>query len=86
MAKNILLFFLLVSTVFSAQQNLKIEGIIINSNQEKVSLPIAVYLLDAHNQLLKTTITQDSKFEFDQLKSGDYHIQLSSDHNDGRKW
>ncbi|OAH73127.1 hypothetical protein AXA65_08650 [Chryseobacterium sp. FP211-J200] len=79
MTKSILLFFLFIATVFSAQQNLKIDGIIINSNQEKIALPIAVYLLDADNQLLKTTIAQDSKFEFDQLKSGNYHIQLSSD-------
>lgn len=79
MTKSILLFFLLISTIFSAQQNLRIEGFIINSNQEKISLPIAVYLLGTDNQLLKTTIAQDSKFEFDQLKSGNYHIQLSSD-------
>lgn len=79
MTKSILLFFLLTTTFFSAQQNLRIDGIIINSNQEKVALPIAVYLFDADNQLLKTTIAQDSKFEFDQLKSGNYHIQLSSD-------
>ena len=79
MTKSILLFFILITTVFSAQQNLKIDGIIINSNQEKVSSPIAVYLLDADNQLLKTTIAQDSEFEFDQLKPGNYHIQLSSD-------
>ena len=79
MIKNILLFFLLISNIFSAQQSLKIDGIITNSKQEKVALPIAVYLLDADNQLIKTAIVQDSKFEFEQLKPGNYHIQLSSD-------
>ncbi len=79
MTKCLLLFSLLISTVFFAQQNFKIDGIIINSNQEKVSLPVVVYLLDAENQLVKTTIAQDSKFEFDQLKSGNYKIQLSLD-------
>jgi len=72
MTKCLLLFSLLISTVFFAQQNFKIDGIIINSNQEKVSLPVVVYLLDTENQLVKTTIAQDSKFEFDQLKSGNY--------------
>ena len=79
MTKCLLLFSLLISTVFFAQQNFKIDGIIINSNQEKVSLPVVVYLLDAENQLVKTTIAQDSKFQFDQLTSGNYKIQLSSD-------
>ncbi|WP_313098206.1 outer membrane beta-barrel family protein [Epilithonimonas sp.] len=77
--KNILLFLILISTTFSAQQNLKINGKIINSDKEKNGVPIVIYLLDNDNQLLKTTIAQDSKFEFDQLKSGSYHLQLSSD-------
>ncbi len=77
--KNILLFLILISTTFSAQQNLKINGKIINSDKEKNSYPIIVYLLGDDNQLLKSTIAQDSKFEFDQLKSGNYHLQLSSD-------
>lgn len=79
MKKSILFFFILISTAFSAQQNLKINGKIINSDKEKNGTPIVVYLLDNDNQLLKTTIAQDSKFEFDQLKSGNYHLQLSSD-------
>lgn len=77
--KNIILFLILFSATFSAQQNLKINGKIINSDKEKNGAPIVIYLLDNDNQLLKTTITQDSKFEFDQLKSGNYHLQLSSD-------
>jgi len=77
--KNILLFLILISATFSAQRNLKINGKIINSDKEKNGAPIVIYLLDNDNQLLKTTIAQDSKFEFDQLKSGNYHLQLSSD-------
>ncbi len=77
--KNILLFLILISATFSAQQNLKINGNILNSDKEKNGAPIVVYLLDNDNQLLKSTIAQDSKFEFDQLKSGNYHLQLSSD-------
>jgi hypothetical protein len=77
--KNILLFLILISATFSAQQNLKINGKIINSDKEKNGAPIVVYLLDNDNQLLRSTIIQDSKFEFDQLKSGNYHLQLSSD-------
>ncbi|WP_312420029.1 outer membrane beta-barrel family protein [Epilithonimonas sp.] len=79
MKKSILFFFILISTAFFAQQNLKINGKIINSDKEKNAFPIVIYLLDNDNQLLKTTIAQDSKFEFDQLKSGSYHLQLSSD-------
>lgn len=79
MKNIILLFLILISTAFSAQQNLKINGKIINSDKEKNGFPIMIYLLDNDNQLLKTTIAQDSKFEFDQLKSGNYHLQLSSD-------
>lgn len=79
MKKNILFFLVFISTFISAQQNLKINGKIINSEKEKNAYPIVVYLLDSDNQLLKTTIAQDSKFEFDQLKSGNYHLQLLSD-------
>ncbi|UQB67957.1 TonB-dependent receptor domain-containing protein [Epilithonimonas zeae] len=77
--KNILLVLILISTTFSAQQNLKINGKIINSDKEINALPIVVYLMGDDNQLIKSTIAQDSKFEFDQLKSGNYHLQLSSD-------
>ncbi|SDF91200.1 outer membrane beta-barrel family protein [Epilithonimonas hungarica] len=79
MKKSILFFLIFISTFIFAQQNLKINGKIINSDKEKNTFPIVVYLLDNENQLLKTTIAQDSKFEFDQLKSGNYHLQLSSD-------
>jgi hypothetical protein len=79
MKKSILFFLVFISTFISAQQNLKINGKIINSDKEKNAFPIVVYLLDDDNQLLKSTLAQDSKFEFDQLKSGNYHLQLSSD-------
>jgi len=79
MKKSILFFLVFISTFIFAQQNLKINGKIINSDKEKNTFPIVVYLLDNENQLLKSTLAQDSKFEFDQLKSGNYHLQLSSD-------
>ena len=79
MKNSILLFLILISTAFSAQQNLKINGKIINSDKEKNVSPIIIYLLDQDNHLIKSTVAQDSKFEFDQLKSGNYHLQLSSD-------
>jgi len=79
MKKSILFFLVFISTFIFAQQNLKINGKIINSDKEKNTFPIVVYLLDNENQLLKSTVAQDSKFEFDQLKSGNYHLQLSSD-------
>lgn len=77
--KNILLFLILFYATFSAQQNLKITGKIINSDKEKNGFPMMIYLLDQDNHLIKSTVAQDSKFEFDQLKSGNYHLQLSSD-------
>ena len=77
--KNIILFLILFSATFSAQQNLKINGKIINSDKEKNGVPIVIYLLDNDNQLLKSTIAQDSKFEFDQRQLDNYHLQLSSD-------
>ena len=79
MKNSILFFLILISTAFSAQQNLKINGKIINSDKEKNVSPIIIYLLDQDNHLIKSTVAQDSKFEFDQLKSGNYHLQLSSD-------
>lgn len=79
MKKSILFFLVFISTFIFAQQNLKINGKIISSDNEKNAFPIVVYLLDNANQLVKSTIAQDSKFEFGQLKSGNYHLQLSSD-------
>ena len=79
MKKSILFILVFISTLIFAQQNLKINGKIINSDKEKNAYPIVIYLLDNDNQLVKSTVAQDSKFEFDQLKSGNYHLQLSSD-------
>jgi len=79
MKKSILFFLVFISTFIFAQQNLKINGKIINSDKENNTFPIVVYLLNNENQLIKSTVAQDSKFEFDQLKSGNYHLQLSSD-------
>lgn len=62
-----------------AQQNLSISGTIINNNQEKLTSPIVVYLFDTENHLVKSTITQDAKFEFHQLQSDNYYLQISSD-------
>lgn len=55
MKNSILLFLILISTAFSAQQNLKITGEIINSDKEKNRFPIIIYLLDQDNHLIKST-------------------------------
>lgn len=72
-----LLFFPFISSF--AQQNLSISGTIIKHNQEKLTSPIVVYLLDTESHLVKSTITQDAKFEFHQLQSDNYYLQISSD-------
>lgn len=76
------LFLLLFSFISSfAQQNLSINGTIINSENEKITSPIVVYLFDHENHLVKSTVTQDAQFEFHQLQSKNYYIQISSDDN-----
>lgn len=75
-----LLFFLFFCVINSfAQQNLNISGTIINPNQEKITSPVVIYLFDGENHLVKSTITQDGKFEFHQLQSNNYYLQISSD-------
>lgn len=76
------LFFqiLFFTSIFAfAQNDLKINGIILNQKDSKITQAIDVYLFDNENQLIKSSITQDARFEFSQLKSGIYHIQISSD-------
>lgn len=63
---------------FSAQQKFNINGTVSNSNNTNLSTPIEIYLYDNENQLIKTTVTRESKFEFNDLKSNTYYLQISS--------
>lgn len=73
----ILTFFCFFNSL--AQQNLSISGTIINPNQEETTSQVVVYLFDNQNHLIKSTVTQDAKFEFHQLQSNHYYLQISSD-------
>ncbi|WP_435522332.1 hypothetical protein [Chryseobacterium indoltheticum] len=63
---------------FSAQQKFNINGTISNSNNTNLNASIEIYLYDNENQLIKTTITKESKFEFNDLISDTYYLQISS--------
>lgn len=70
-----ILFLFLSLNIFAQQENLKITGIITDSNQNKI--PSAeIYLFTANNELVKTTIAQEGNFEFSQLKPGPYYLQI----------
>lgn len=78
--KYILFQVLLFTSIFTfAQNELKITGTIFSQKDSKITQAIDVYLFDSENHLIKSTITQDAKFEFNHLKSGNYHVQISSD-------
>lgn len=78
--KSIFFQILFFTSVFTfAQSELKITGTILSQNNSKITQAIDVYLFDGENHLVKSAITQDAKFEFSHLKSGTYHIQVSSD-------
>lgn len=76
--KNILFIIsLLTSVLVYSQSNLKIDGNIQSENNSKL-IALDIYLFDHKNQLIKSTITQDGNFEFDELEKGNYYIQISS--------
>ena len=78
--KYIFFQILFFSSIFIfAQNDLKITGTILSQNHSKITQEIDVYLFDGENQLIQSSISQDAKFEFNHLKSGKYHIQISSD-------
>lgn len=77
--KYILFQVLLFTSILTfAQNELKITGTIFSQKDSKITQAIDIYLFDSENHLIKSTITQDTKFEFSHLKSGTYHIQISS--------
>lgn len=77
--KSIFFQILFFTSIFTfAQSELKITGTILSQNNSKINHAIDIYLFDGENHLIKSAITQDAKFEFNHLKSGNYHIQISS--------
>ncbi|MDQ8143396.1 outer membrane beta-barrel family protein [Chryseobacterium sp. CFS15] len=75
---QIFLLFIFNFVIVSAQQKFNISGTIVNSNNNNWNTPVDVYLYDNENQLIKTTVTKDSKFEFTDLISNTYYLQISS--------
>lgn len=75
---QIFLLFIFNFVFFSAQQKFYITGTVSNSNNTNLNTPIEIYLYDNENQLIKTTVTRESKFEFNDLKSNTYYLQISS--------
>ena len=76
MSKLIKLFtFFLSLNIFAQQDNLKIKGNIIDRKENKIT-SAEIYLFTTNNELVKTTISQDGNFEFSQLKSAQYHLQI----------
>ena len=75
---QIFLLFIFNFVFFSAQQKFNINGTVSNSNNTNLSTPIEIYLYDNENQLIKTTVTKESKFEFNDLRSNTYYLQISS--------
>lgn len=75
---QIFLLFIFNFVFFSAQQKFNINGTISNSNSTNLNTPIEIYLYDNENQLIKTAVTKESNFEFNDLKSDSYFLQISS--------
>jgi len=75
---QIFLLFIFNFVIVSAQQKFNISGTVVNSNNSNWNTPVDVYLYDNENQLIKTTVTKDSKFEFTDLISKTYYLQISS--------
>lgn len=69
--------FLFLSIVLVAQQqgSLKITGVVYNANQQKVS-SAEVYLFTAKNELVKTAIVDDGRFEFTEVLPASYYLQI----------
>lgn len=75
---QIFLLFIFNFVIVSAQQKFNISGTVVNSNNSNWNTPVDVYLYDNENQLIKTTVTKDSNFEFTDLISKTYYLQISS--------
>lgn len=75
---QIFLLFIFNFVIVSAQQKFNISGTVVNSNNSNWNTPVDVYLYDNENQLIKTTVTKGSKFEFTDLISKTYNLQISS--------
>lgn len=73
---QIFLLFIFNVVFFSAQQKFTINGTVSNRNNN--SSPVEIYLYDSENKLVKTTVTRESKFEFNDLISNTYYLQISS--------
>lgn len=82
---QIFLLFIFNFVIVSAQQKFNISGTVLNSNNSNWNTPVDVYLYDNENQLIKTTVTKDSKFEFTDLISKTYNLQISSDETEQKE-
>lgn len=82
---QILLLFIFNFVIVSAQQKFNISGTVLNSNNSNWNTPVDVYLYDNENQLIKTAVTKDSKFEFTDLISKTYYLQISSDETEQKE-
>jgi len=82
---QIFLLFIFNFVIVSAQQKFNISGTVLNSNNSNWNTPVDVYLYDNENQLIKTTVTKDSKFEFTDLISKTYYLQISSDETEQKE-
>jgi hypothetical protein len=79
--KLIYCFLLFLSVnIFAQQGNFKINGIITNSNQQKI-VSAEVYLFTAQNKLVKTAVSQDGNFEFSELKPAQYYLHIISENS-----
>lgn len=82
---QIFLLFIFNFVIVSAQQKFNISGTVLNSNNSNWNTTVDVYLYDNENQLIKTTVTKDSKFEFTDLISKTYYLQISSDETEQKE-
>lgn len=73
--KIVNILFILFYITLSSQQNLRINGSIVDHNQKAVQ-NAEVYLYDTENNIVKTTIAQTGSFDFSQLKPQQYYLQI----------
>jgi hypothetical protein len=75
MTKLFFSVFLFLSVFIFAQNGFSINGTILNLKKEQA---LDIYLYNEKNQLVKSTILQEGKFQFVDLKPGVYHFQIGS--------
>ena len=81
---SILFILLFSNSLFAQQNNLKIKGNVFNSKEEKIE-NAEIYLYNAKNEIVKTTIAQNGYFEFSNLQPQQYYLQIVNEYSEEKE-